>query len=211
MYHVLFQSTQAVSDLPGSALWAKLVKINRGTNTPRRSNVPEGPAQVEFAQVGIHYTYGKLCVCSQGNTVEIQTPALGPDRLHDRPGSCVIGQQYSSAAFVSLRLHYRKENSGARLKNVTIPVLKLISNRVSLKLCNLKLCKAGECQNAISLLQTNSSSHCSFLNRIKEGLWFVRLVAPWRRRIAPLLRPQTCWMSITLHQCETEIPCQEVL
>jgi len=103
MYHVLFQSIQAVSDLPSSTLTQSELKVNRGTNTPQRSNVPEGPAQV-----GIHYTYGQLCVCSQGNPVEIQTPALGPDRLHDRPASCVIGQQYSSAAFVSLRMYYRK-------------------------------------------------------------------------------------------------------
>jgi hypothetical protein len=58
-----------------------------------------------------------------------------------------------------LRLHYRNENFDARLK---IPVLKLFINRVSLKLRNLKLCKTGECLNAISLFQTNSSSHASF-------------------------------------------------
>jgi hypothetical protein len=35
----------------------------------------------------------------------------------------VMGQQYSSATFLSLRLHYRNENFGSRLKNITIPVL----------------------------------------------------------------------------------------
>jgi hypothetical protein len=137
--------------------------------------------------------------------------STGPDRPHDRPGSCVIGQQYSSAAFISLRLHYRKENSGARLKNVTIPVLKLIINRVSLKLRNLKLCKAGECPNAMSLLQTTSLSHYSFL-KLYQG--------------RSLIRPACCAVTPTdctaakasnllnvnhaFHQCKAEIPCQEV-
>ena len=103
------------------------------------------------------------CICSQGNLVEIQTPATWPDRLHDRPASCVIGQQYSSAAFVSLRLHYRNENFSARLKNFTVPVLKRFINRVSLKLRNLKLCRAAECLYVISLFQTNSSSDSSFV------------------------------------------------
>jgi hypothetical protein len=37
----------------------------------------------------------------------------------DRPNACVIAQQYSSAAFVSLRFQSRKEKYGARLMNIT--------------------------------------------------------------------------------------------
>jgi len=45
---------------------------------------------------------------------------LAPDRpQNDRPAACVIAQQYSSAKFVSLRLHSHMEKFGARFKNVT--------------------------------------------------------------------------------------------
>jgi hypothetical protein len=39
---------------------------------------------------------------------------------HDRPATCVIAQQFSSATLVSLRLLSRKEKFGTRLKNVII-------------------------------------------------------------------------------------------
>jgi hypothetical protein len=43
-----------------------------------------------------------------------------PDRVqHDRTASCVIAQQYSSATFVSLCFHYRKENFNSYFNNVT--------------------------------------------------------------------------------------------
>jgi hypothetical protein len=47
---------------------------------------------------------------------------LEPDRLqHDRPTpACVITQQYSPTTYVSLHLHNRKEDFGARFKNVII-------------------------------------------------------------------------------------------
>jgi hypothetical protein len=37
-----------------------------------------------------------------------------------RPSACVIAQQYSSATFVSLPFHYRKENFSARFKKICI-------------------------------------------------------------------------------------------
>jgi hypothetical protein len=44
---------------------------------------------------------------------------LEPDQQpHDRPAACVIAQHYSSATFVSLRLHFRKQNLTALFKNV---------------------------------------------------------------------------------------------
>jgi hypothetical protein len=40
-----------------------------------------------------------------------------PDRpQHDRPAACVIAQQHSSTAFVSLRFGSSKEKLGARIK-----------------------------------------------------------------------------------------------
>ena len=49
--------------------------------------------------------------------------ALEPYQLqHGRTSACVIAQQYSSATFVSLRFHFRKENFGAHFKNVTFYV-----------------------------------------------------------------------------------------
>jgi hypothetical protein len=80
---------------------------------------------------------------AQGSPVEIQIPALEPDRLHDHPDACVIAQQYSSATFVSLRFHSRKEKFGALYENVTISIFKLFLNFVSPKMCNFKLRKTG--------------------------------------------------------------------
>jgi len=56
----------------------------------------------------------------QGIPVGIQTQnALELDVLQQgRPALCVISQQYSSTAFVSLRLHSRKEVLGTRLKSI---------------------------------------------------------------------------------------------
>jgi hypothetical protein len=46
---------------------------------------------------------------------------MKPDRpQHDRPATFVIAQQYSSATFVSMRFHSRKEKFGVRLKNLII-------------------------------------------------------------------------------------------
>jgi hypothetical protein len=42
--------------------------------------------------------------------VQLKSNTLEPDRpQHDRPIACVIAQQHSSATFVSLRYHSRKE------------------------------------------------------------------------------------------------------
>jgi hypothetical protein len=57
---------------------------------------------------------------------------LAPDRSqHDLPASRVIAQQYSSATFISLRVHTRNEKVGAHFKTL----LKKCCNCVSLKLC----------------------------------------------------------------------------
>jgi len=46
---------------------------------------------------------------------------MEPDRpLRDRPVTCVIAQQYSSAIFVSLRFHCRREKFGDFKKNLFI-------------------------------------------------------------------------------------------
>jgi hypothetical protein len=55
-----------------------------------------------------------MCVYTKGSPIEIQTP--GHWHLTGRPDTCVIAQQYSSATFVSLHFHSRKEEFGARFK-----------------------------------------------------------------------------------------------
>jgi hypothetical protein len=46
-----------------------------------------------------------------------------PDRpQHARPDACIIAQQYSSAIFISMRFHSRKEKFDARLKNFIISI-----------------------------------------------------------------------------------------
>jgi hypothetical protein len=45
---------------------------------------------------------------------------LEPGRpQHDRPTACAIGQQYSSATFVCLPFHTRKEEFDARFTNAS--------------------------------------------------------------------------------------------
>jgi len=48
------------------------------------------------------------------NTLEPERPQ------HDRPAACAIAQQYSSATFVFLRFHTRKEEFGSRFNNVIL-------------------------------------------------------------------------------------------
>jgi hypothetical protein len=164
---------------------------NEQRYTLRSSNVPEGPAQVEFCPSrnslyirATVYLFTRESCWNPDSSTGTWSAAWLPRLLCYRPA--VFFRR-----FVSLRLHYPNEKFGARLKNVTIPMLALFVNRVSLKLRNLKLCKAGECLNAISLFQTKSSSHSRFLKSCQGRSLFVRLIAPWRRRIVPLRRPQT--------------------
>jgi hypothetical protein len=80
----------------------------------------------------------------KASSLNANSNTLESDRSrHDCPIACVIAQQYSSATFVSLRIHSRKEKFGARFKIVTI--LFLFLNIVGLKLRNLKLRGVGEC------------------------------------------------------------------
>jgi len=75
-----------------------------------------------FAQVGTEYTFCELgCVYARRpsrkqncNTLELNRPQ------RDRPTTCVIAQQYSSATFVSLRFHSCKDKFDTRFKNVII-------------------------------------------------------------------------------------------
>jgi hypothetical protein len=60
---------------------------------------------------------------SSGNTISTTLERDRPQR--DRPVVWVIAQQYSSAAFVSLRLHSLKKKLGARFKNVTVSIILL--------------------------------------------------------------------------------------
>jgi hypothetical protein len=51
---------------------------------------------------------------------------MEPDRQqHDCPAICVIAHQYSSATFLSLRFHSRKENVGMLLNKLIISFLYL--------------------------------------------------------------------------------------
>jgi hypothetical protein len=63
----------------------------------------------------------------EGSPVEIKTlHILKPDRpQHDRTAVRVIAQQYSSATFVPLRFHSRKESFGAPLENVSFPFFQI--------------------------------------------------------------------------------------
>jgi hypothetical protein len=87
------------------------------------------------------YTYTYTAI----NSVKIQTPThwYQDQPQHDCPAACVIAQHYSSATFISLRRHSRKENFVTRFKNViSIMFLSLFKNFVSLKLPNFKLRKS---------------------------------------------------------------------
>jgi hypothetical protein len=71
--------------------------------------------------------------------VNPRSKTLEPDRLqHDRPAACVIAQQYSSATFVSLRFHSRREKFGKIRKCYYINFTYFLQNWVR-KLRNLKL------------------------------------------------------------------------
>jgi len=78
-------------------------------------------AIVTFRKVrdGTEYTYGQMHVCRRQSISNPKSNALQRDRPHhDRPATCVVAQQYSSATTIVLRIHARnkKEIFGARFK-----------------------------------------------------------------------------------------------
>jgi hypothetical protein len=76
-------------------------------------------------------------IYTKESTRNKNSSTLEPDRpQHDRTASCVIAQQYSSAAFVSLRFRSSKEKAGVHLKNAVISIFHFLI--VCLKLWNLK-------------------------------------------------------------------------
>ena len=54
--------------------------------------------------------------------------------LQDRPGVCVVAQQYSSATFVSLPFHSRKINRCGFLNVIIVTSFAFITNALGLKL-----------------------------------------------------------------------------
>jgi hypothetical protein len=64
--------------------------------------------------------YSQRCVYIKVSPHEIQTPE-NRFKHHrpqcDRPATCVIAQQYTSATFVSLRSHPHREKFGLLLKS----------------------------------------------------------------------------------------------
>ena len=131
---------------------------------PRRS----GARQV-FSKVGTDYKYGQLCVyiykrasCwnPHSNTMEADRPQ------HDRPTAGVIGQQYSSTTFVSLRFHpHTRKNSVLFFKN-TISIMFTYLKMSCLKSRNLKLRKSlSVCvsNKPRPLRPKQSSFHYSFI------------------------------------------------
>jgi hypothetical protein len=76
-------------------------KVRRGTN---------------FAQVGIHHTYGQLYTYVQNSPAEVQTPKHWNVIDHSMSAwQPVIAQQYPPATSQSLRFNPRKEKFGAHL------------------------------------------------------------------------------------------------
>jgi hypothetical protein len=68
---------------------------------------------------------------------------LKPDRpQHDHPADCVVAQQYSSATYVSLRLHCRKAKFVARFRNIVCSISLLFKKSRNLKLGNGMLAAA---------------------------------------------------------------------
>jgi len=77
-----------------------------------------------IAHFGTECMYCQLYMCIQGSPVKNPNPStLESDRpQRDRPGICVIAQQYSSAT-LSLRCHCHKKKFEASFKNVISSIL----------------------------------------------------------------------------------------
>ena len=70
----------------------------------------------------IDHKFGPLYMPIQGILVEIQTPTQRNLIIRTKPLQCVITQQYSSIAFVSLQFQSRMENFDATFKNFIISI-----------------------------------------------------------------------------------------
>ena len=82
--------------------------------------VPENPAQIEFC-AGRYWIFLRLTVyvylCTRQSRWNPNCSEPEPARQqHDLPAAFVIAQQYSSATFISLHFHSRKEISVTRFK-----------------------------------------------------------------------------------------------
>jgi len=65
------------------------------------------------------YIYIYICICMKDSRSDPNSYTLESDCPElDRPSTCVIAQQYSSATLVSSRFHSCKENFGACLKRL---------------------------------------------------------------------------------------------
>lgn len=133
--------------LAPAALWTVIHHIPkcRTITNLRNSYVPEGPGQWEFCA----FRY-RVCIWStifvytwqsswnpNSNTLQLH------QTQHDRPVSCVIAQQYSSAILLLYSFHSRRENFGARFENVISFFIPPFLNRAVLKLPNLNLRRSG--------------------------------------------------------------------
>jgi hypothetical protein len=84
------------------------------------SYVPEGPAHVEILRKSELRKHMVNCISSLNPNCNTQEPDWPQ---HNRPTTGVIAQQYSSATFVSSRVHIRNEKLGARFKTLFKTVL----------------------------------------------------------------------------------------
>jgi hypothetical protein len=82
----------------------------------RNSCVPDGPAQVEFAQVGTEYIYVQLHMYTRESSLNPNSNTLKPNRpQHDPPRLLCY---HPAIFFRHLRFHSRKEEFGPPFKNV---------------------------------------------------------------------------------------------
>jgi hypothetical protein len=104
----------------------------------RSSCVPEDAEQVEFcaSRNWIYY----MCI-HKGVQLKSKLQHSGASSAAAwPPRRCVVAQQYSSATFISLRFHSRKEKFGRLYKNVIFFSI-FIFKFACLKLRYLKFCK----------------------------------------------------------------------
>jgi hypothetical protein len=86
---------------------------------------------------------------------------LEPDqRQHVCFGACAIAQQYSSATFISLPFHSRKEKCTIHFKNVIISILFYFFKIAYLQLLNLHYCVSLE----VSVCIYGPDGSVSYLN-----------------------------------------------
>jgi hypothetical protein len=74
--------------------------------------------------MGMHMVNYTVHVYASTSTWNPNSNILMPDRAqNDRPATCVIAQQYSSAIFVSLHFYCQWQKLGAFIKTVSIPFI----------------------------------------------------------------------------------------